>query len=67
MKYKTFYREYFGEMQEEETFSTSNIYSFMNDLAEELSYPTHDWWVDYDNLRVYDNYGNEYYFEEIKE
>lgn len=67
MRYKTFYREYFGETQEEETFSTDNIYSFMNGLAEELSYPTHDWWVDDDNLRVYDDYGNEYYFEKVGE
>lgn len=67
MRYKTYYKEDFGETYEEEIIATNNIYRFMNDLAEELSYPTHDWWVDEKDLRVYDHYGNEYYFEEIEE
>lgn len=67
MKYKTFYREYFGETKEEETIETNDICEYMLKLADELSYPTHDWWVDYDNLSVYDDYGNEYKFEKVGE
>jgi hypothetical protein len=66
-KYKVFYTELFGEQKEEKAIKTKDIIKYMDRLAEELTEGNHEWWVDDDNLRVYDYYGNEYYFEEIKE
>ena len=45
---------------------TKNIVKYMSKLADELSYPTHEYYYDEEQMRVFDSYGNEYTFEEIK-
>lgn len=63
-KYKVYYSENFGETYEfDSEISTVNIYGYMSDFSEELSYQTHEWEYDENEFTVYDDYGNIYRFE----